>query len=177
MKNIQNNNMSNREILVDIATNARNAYLELSGSSTETKNKALLLASKYIKQHKEKILEANKQDIKYALEKEHNAAFIDRLTLNNDRIEGMCNTLIEVSKLDDPVGKITYQSTRPNGLEVIRKTIPLGVIGIIYEARPNVTADSWALCIKSGNAAILRPGSESYNSSKQIMEILQSAVI
>lgn len=177
MKHIKQNNMSNKEILVNLAINSRNAYLQLSNINTIHKNNALITASKYIKQHQEAILNANKQDIEFAKSKNHNTAFIDRLTLNKERIEGMCNTLIAVSELDDPVGKITYQATRPNGLTITRKTIPLGVIGIIYEARPNVTADSWALCIKSGNAAILRPGSESYNTSKKIMEILQQATI
>lgn len=177
MKNIISDNMSNTEILLNIATNARNAYLELSNSTTEQKNACLITAGKYIEKYKDDILAANKQDIELAKSKNHNSAFIDRLTLTSDRIDGICNSLIEVSKLDDPVGKITYQSTRPNGLTIIRKTIPLGVIGMIYEARPNVTVDSWALCMKSGNAVILRPGSESYNSSKKIMEILQQAVI
>ena len=166
----------NNKIILDIAQKARAAYLRLANSTTEQKNQALLLASKYIKENMTQILAANQKDINFAKNKQHNNAFIDRLILTEARISDMCKSLEEISKLDDPVGKITYNKTRPNGLKVLRRTIPLGVIGMIYEARPNVTSDSWALCVKSGNAVILRPGSESYQTSQAIMNIIKNAV-
>ena len=169
--------MTVQNIVSDIAKKSRLAYLQLANAKTEQKNQALLNAAELIAKHSKEILAVNEQDIKIAKDNQRNNSFIDRLVLTKQRILSIGESLENISKLDDPVGKITYNNIRPNGLEIIRKTIPLGVIGIIYEARPNVTADSWALCVKSGNAAILRPGSDSYNSSKKIMEILQLAII
>jgi glutamate-5-semialdehyde dehydrogenase len=166
----------NHNPLTELAKKSRAAYLKLANSTLEQKNKALLYASELIMQHSAEILEVNHQDVVLAKNNNKNISFIDRLRLNNKLLQGICDSLVEISKLPDPVGNITYDHTRPNGLKIIRKTVPLGVIGIIYESRPNVTVDSWALCLKSGNAAILRPGSESYNSSKKMMEILQIAL-
>jgi len=169
--------MDNIEIVKEIALDAKEAYLALNVASTEQKNQALLEATKLLEGNQSEIVAANNLDVENAKQAGKDAAFIDRLVLNKDRIAGICSALTEISKLDDPVGKVTFESQRPNGLTVKRVTIALGVIGIIYESRPNVTADAWALCLKSGNAAILRPGSESFNTSKKIMEFLQQALV
>ena len=168
--------MNNKQQIIDIAKQAREAYLALAIATEKQKNDALERAAELLLENQGKILQANLLDIEKAKSLEKDKAFLDRLLLNEDRIEGMAGALREIALLDDPTGKITYESMRPNGLRIVRKTIALGVIGIIYEARPNVTSDAWALCLKSGNSAILRPGSDSYESSKAIMEILREAL-
>ena len=164
------------EIITQIAQQAKLAYSELSLSSTEQKNSALEIAAKLILKQQAEIISINKTDLKNAAKNAKNQAFIDRLLLDKQRIEAMSNSLLDIINLPDPIGKITYQNKRPNGLNIKRITIPLGVIAIIYEARPNVTSDAFALCLKSGNAAILRPGSESFATSKYILTLLQEAL-
>lgn len=160
----------------DLASKAKQAYYLLSIASTEQKNKALIRAAELLEENQAEILSVNQQDIIAAKAKKIGDALIDRLLLTKERISGISNSLIAISELDDPVGKITFENKRPNGLLIERKTIPLGVIGIIYESRPNVTADAWALCLKSGNAALLRPGSESFLTSRKIMQYLKQAL-
>lgn len=148
-----------------IGTQAKEASKLLSKTSSEQKNKALMSMAKYILEDKDLILEANKIDIQNAKAKGVTDSFIDRLELNEERVDSIANTLIEIEAFKDPVGKVLDSWSRPNGLNISRVSTPLGVIGIIYESRPNVTADAGALCLKSGNASILRGGSDAINSS------------
>ncbi|MCY4495887.1 MAG: glutamate-5-semialdehyde dehydrogenase [Rhodospirillaceae bacterium] len=152
---------------------ARAAGMALSSTSTEDKNTALLAAAAEIRARTGDILEANDADMKAAQDSDLGAAKLDRLALDETRIEGIAKGLEEVAELADPVGDVIAEWTRPNGLRISRVRVPLGVIGIIYESRPNVTADAGALSLKSGNAAILRGGSESHHSSRAIHACLR----
>ncbi len=152
---------------------ARAAGMALSSTSTEDKNTALLAAAAEIRARTGDILEANDADMKAGQDSDLGAAKLDRLALDETRIEGIAKGLEEVAELADPVGDVIAEWTRPNGLRISRVRVPLGVIGIIYESRPNVTADAGALSLKSGNAAILRGGSESHHSSRAIHACLR----
>jgi glutamate-5-semialdehyde dehydrogenase len=147
---------------------ARVAAAVLREASTESKNDALLSASKAIRADKDKILAANDEDMRAGEARGLSAALLDRLRLDGERIEAMAQSAAEVATLPDPVGRELARWTRPNGLDIARVATPIGVLAIIYESRPNVTADAGALCLKSGNAAILRGGSESAHSSAAI---------
>lgn len=140
----------------------------LSLASTPSKNLALSEAAAAIRAHSGEILEANAQDLASARQRQLSAALLDRLELNEKRVEAMARGLEEIVQLTDPIGSVAAHWTRPNGLDISRVRVPLGVIGIIYESRPNVTADAGALCLKSGNAVILRGGSESERSNRAI---------
>ena len=144
-----------------IGINAKEAAKILAKTSSEQKNHALEAMSKHILADKKTILDANKIDIENAESKKLSASFIDRLKLNEERITSISDTLKEIASFKDPVGKILDSWQRPNGLKILRVSTPLGVIGIIYESRPNVTADAGALSLKAGNASILRGGSDS----------------
>ncbi len=160
--------------IAKLAQDAQNAARILANVPTDTKNKALLdMADELIKQTPVLTAE-NRKDIEHATQAGLSSAMIDRLTLKEATIKGIAAGLTEVAALPDPVGEITSMWRRPNGLLVGRMRIPLGVIGIIYESRPNVTADAAALCLKSGNAVILRGGSEAIHSNIAIAEILQN---
>src|SRR5580658_6202737 len=137
-------------------------------ASTQTKNQALTAAAAAIRARKADILTANAEDLARAREQHLTAALLDRLELNEKRVEGMAMGLEDIIELADPIGSVAAHWTRPNGLDISRVRVPLGVIGIIYESRPNVTADAGALCLKSGNAVILRGGSESERSNRAI---------
>jgi glutamate-5-semialdehyde dehydrogenase len=156
-----------------IGAAARNAATALAHASAKAKKAALQAAGTAIRTNREAILKANARDLADADAKGLNASLRDRLELNNDRIDGMAAGLDDIAALDDPIGDVIGDWTRPNGLRITRVRVPLGVIGIIYESRPNVTADAGALCLKSGNAAILRGGSESFHSSRAIYDCLQ----
>ncbi|MGZ8416950.1 MAG: glutamate-5-semialdehyde dehydrogenase [Methyloceanibacter sp.] len=156
---------------------AREAARELALASTDAKNEALERMAARIELSSEKIIEANRQDLEAAQSKGRDAAFLDRLRLDGLRVAAMARGLREVAALADPVGEVMVRWTRPNGLEISRVRVPLGVIGIIYESRPNVTADAAALCLKSGNAVILRSGSESFLTSLVIANALSEAVL
>lgn len=156
------------EVMHDIGVAARAASRELALASTQTKNAALLAAANALREATPAILAANEKDLAAAAEAGRPAAFVDRLHLDRKRIEAVAEGLEEIAALPDPVGTILAEWTRPNGLRIERVRVPLGVVGIIYESRPNVTADAGALCIKAGNAAILRGGSESQHSSHAI---------
>ena len=156
---------------------ARAAGMALSSTSTEDKNTALLAAATEIRARTGDILEANDADMKAARDSDLGAAKLDRLALDETRIEGIAKGLEEVAELADPVGDVIAEWTRPNGLRISRVRVPLGVIGIIYESRPNVTADAGALSLKSGNAAILRGGSESHHSSRAIHACLRRGLV
>ena len=160
-------------LLTRLGKAARAAGTALGGASTEAKNTALLAAAAEIRARAGDILEANATDMKTARDSGLGAARLDRLALDETRIEGIARGLEEVAALADPVGDVIAEWTRPNGLRISRVRVPLGVIGIIYESRPNVTADAGALSLKSGNAAILRGGSESHRSSRAIQACLR----
>lgn len=152
---------------------ARRAARQLALASSETKNKALGHMAQAIRADAALIARENAADLEAARTKDLKSSFVDRLTLTPERIEAMARGLDEIAALPDPVGHVTESWTRPNGLRIARVRVPIGVIGIIYESRPNVTADAGALAMKSGNAAILRGGSDSYRSSAAIVTALQ----
>ena len=158
--------------LLELGKAARAAATVLAKAPTQAKDEALLAAAKTMRKNQDAILHANKTDIEAAQGRELTNAMLDRLLLTEDRIEAMAKGLEDIAKLTDPVGDLMTEWDRPNGLRIARIRVPLGVIGIIYESRPNVTADAGALCLKSGNAAILRGGSESFNSSRAIHDCL-----
>ena len=161
-----------KEIL-KIGRMAKEASSILSRASTHSKNQALRNSADIIISSKDKILKSNSLDIKNAEKNQLSEAMIDRLVLNYERIEAIALSLKKISDFDDPIGKIINEIERPNGLVIQRVKVPLGVIGIIYESRPNVTADAGGLCLKSGNAVILRGGTEAVNSNR----ILHSCLI
>ncbi|MBK1869035.1 glutamate-5-semialdehyde dehydrogenase [Taklimakanibacter albus] len=162
-----------RAALLAMGKAARRAARQLALASSETKNKALGLMAQAIRADAALIARENAADLEAAKHKELKSSFVDRLTLTPERIEAMAKGLDEIAALPDPVGHVTESWTRPNGLRIARVRVPIGVIGIIYESRPNVTADAGALAMKSGNAAILRGGSDSYRSSAAIVAALQ----
>ena len=155
-----------------IGINAKKAARILAKTSSEQKNHALQAMSKYVLADKKIILEANKLDIENSKSKNLSESFIDRLELNDERVKSISDTLLEVESFKDPVGKILDSWQRPNGMHISRVSTPLGVIGIIFESRPNVTADAGALSLKAGNASILRGGSDSINSCLAIHQSL-----
>jgi glutamate-5-semialdehyde dehydrogenase len=161
--------------LIKIATQVKQASYGLANLSTRVKNDALLAMARALEEATGQILEENKKDLTYAIEKGISDALIDRLALDEKRVMAMAKGLRDVIALPDPVGEVISMSRRPNGLQIGRVRVPLGVIGIIYEARPNVTADTAGLCLKSGNAVILRGGKEAINSNKIIANILGKA--
>ena len=158
--------------IVELGTKARAASQKIATASTEDKNAALMAAAQRLRDRQDEILAANKKDVK-SVEGKKNDAFIDRLRLTPDRIEGMATALEDIAKLPDPVDRVLATFERPNGLTIERISCPIGVIGMIYESRPNVGADASALCLKSGNAVILRGGSESKNSTREIVDCMQ----
>ena len=160
-----------------IGAGARAAAAQLATVPTEAKNAALLQAARNIRGRAADILAANQRDMAGGEEKGLGKAMLDRLALDDARIEAMAGGLEDIAALADPVGAIIAEWDRPNGLHISRVRTPLGVIGVIYESRPNVTADAGALCLKAGNAAILRGGSESFHSSGVIMECLAAGLI
>ncbi len=155
---------------------ARLAASAMSVADTAQKNAALLAMASAIEASAPLLLDANSQDMKRAREKGIDAALLDRLELTPARIESMANGLKDVAAQDDPIGALSATTRRPSGLEIARMRVPLGVIGVIYESRPNVTADAAALCIKSGNTVILRGGSEAANSNQAIAACVQSGL-
>ena len=148
----------------------------LAVTDTNKKNEALLHAADLLEKECEGILSANAVDVKRAEEKGVSPAMVDRLRLNEKRVSGMAGGLRQVAGLPDPVGEIMDSFVRPNGLKIDKIRVPFGVIGIIYESRPNVTADAFGLCFKTGNAVILRGGSDAISSNTKIAEVLQTAV-
>ncbi len=156
---------------------ARAAARIVAAAETVHKNDALHKAAQSLRDQSSAILEANAADMTAAQQRDLSKAMLDRLLLDSGRIEAMACGLEDVAALDDPVGAVMAEWTRPNGLRIARVRVPLGVIGIIYESRPNVTADAGGLCLKSGNAAILRGGSESFHSSAIITQCLQSGLV
>lgn len=169
--------MDIKNYVLEKAKNAKLAARKLGSSSVNTRNAALISMADALKQNITAILEANKIDLANARSNGHNNAFIDRLSLNEKRILGMADGLISVAALPDPIGDVTHMWKRPNELKIGKVKVPLGTIGIIYEARPNVTVDAAALCIKSGNSVILKGGSDAINSNSAIYNIINTAAI
>ena len=159
----------------ELGSRARAAARQLLTASTEAKNTALTEAAKALRAAVPTLLEANAKDVASVAGKK-DASFIDRLELTEDRIEGMAAALEQIAELPDPVGRQLAQFDRPNGLKIERVAVPIGVIGMIYESRPNVGADASALCLKSGNAVILRGGSESRHSTREIVACMQAGL-
>jgi glutamate-5-semialdehyde dehydrogenase len=162
--------------ILEICKKARAASFELARLSTETKNNALCRMANTLETNADRILSANQVDAEAARAKGMKPALLDRLTLNKRKIETMARSLREVAGLPDPVGVILNSWTRPNGLIIGQLRVPLGVVGVIYESRPDVTSDAAGICIKSGNAVILRGGSDAINSNIAIGEILRGAL-
>jgi glutamate-5-semialdehyde dehydrogenase len=157
-----------RAAMRELGRQARAAARELANAPAEAKNRALISAARFLRERAAEILAANAIDLAEARGKGLSAALIDRLALDPLRIEAIARGLEEVADLPDPVGRVLATFTRPNGLVIERVATPLGVVGVIYESRPNVTADAGALCLKSGNAVVLRGGSDSFHSSAAI---------
>ncbi len=168
--------MTIQSIIKEIAENAKSASRSIATASTDEKNRVLDFIAAGLEESKAAIYSENKKDLKAAETKNMSDAMIDRLKITEKTLESMVKGLKEVILLDDPVGEITKTWTRPNGLEVSKKRIPLGVIAMIYESRPNVTVDAAALCLKAGNACILRGGSEAFFSNKILGQIIGNAI-
>jgi glutamate-5-semialdehyde dehydrogenase len=164
------------KLMLAIGHRARSAAEVLATATTPQKNAALRAGARRLRESGELILAANAADMQDAQVKQLSAALLDRLRLDAGRVDAMAQGLEAIAELADPIGKQLAQWSRPNGMRIERVSVPLGVIGIIYESRPNVTADAGALCLKSGNAVILRGGSESSRSSAAIHAVLQQAL-
>ena len=155
---------------------AKKAAMALMTADTASKNRALSEMAKAISSRAGEVLAANKKDTDAAVQSGITKALLDRLTLTEERIKGIVDGINEIIALPDPVGEVLEKTLRPNGLEIERRSVPLGVIGIIYEARPNVTVDAAALCLKAGNAVILRGGKEAFNSNLAFVSIMRDAL-
>lgn len=162
--------------LIEIGKNARKAAGQLAHLNTEQKNRVLLLVADLLEQYSAGILEANAVDLEQGKEMGLKGAIVDRLTLSGERISGIAEGLREVVQLEDPIGEIEQMKKRPNGLLIGKKRVPLGVVGVIYESRPNVTADVAGLCIKTGNVCVLRGGKEAFHSNNAIVQIFHEAI-
>ena len=165
--------------LEEVCIKACNAKASIESLSSSQKNEALIACANALtsKDNMQKIIQANAIDLEDGKAKGMNQGLLDRLMLNDKRIEAMAEGLIQITKLDDPVGHILQEFDRPNGLHIEKVSVPLGVIGIIYESRPNVTADAFGLCFKSSNVTILKGGSDAIHSNMAITEILRSTLV
>ena len=169
-------NTSLEETMNVMGEQAAIAARELGRATTEQKNNALIAAAQNLRAQTEELLTANRLDMDIAKEAGLNNARLDRIALDAGRVEGIAKALEDVTALPDPVGDVMARWDRPNGLDISRVRVPLGVIGVIYESRPNVTADAAALCLKSGNAVILRGSSEIQNSAKAVAACFDAAL-
>lgn len=163
-------------LLTSIGKEARDAQKTLCRLSAAVKNEALLRSASYLEAECEFLLEANAKDLAAAREHHMPEGLVDRLTLTSSRIAQMAEGIRQIAALDDPIGEVEEMKKRPNGLLIGQKRVPLGVVGIIYESRPNVTADAFALCFKTGNAAVLKGGSDAIHSNTAIVSVLQRAL-
>jgi len=170
-------NLSLRELINKLGQQARDAFNTLSASDCSLRNSALKYAAEEIRSQEARIIAANKQDMVSSSSRVLSDALRDRLLLTPNRVQEMANSIDKIADLPDPIGDIISEWSRPNGLFIQRVRVPLGVIGIIYESRPNVTSDAGALCLKSGNVTILRGGSESFYSSSTIIDCLHQGLI
>ena len=169
--------MSIEQIVNDLGKNAKNAARSIAILSNEEKNNALKILSENIIKNSEKILDANKKDIDNAKKNSLSSPLINRLTLSATSIEGISKSIEDIIKLPDPVGKVLEKWTQPNGLEFQKIAVPIGVIGVIYESRPNVTVDATCIAMKAGNAVILRGGSDSFYSSNELVKIINNSFL
>lgn len=169
--------MDIEKFVLERATEAKEGATALMKASSGDKNAALLKMAEVIRARARELKAENAKDLEHGREKGLTKALLDRLELTDGRIEEMAEGLVEISRLPDPVWEVTKMWTRPNGMQVGRMRVPIGVIGIIYESRPNVTADATGLCLKAGNAVLLRGGSEAINSNRAIVKILREAVL
>lgn len=160
----------------ELGERAKKAKFSISGASTIIKNKALEEIAYSLRKNVDNIIKENKRDIDTARQNGMNESLVDRLMLDEKRINSIADACTELTSLDDPVGIVESGSVRPNGLRITKIRVPLGVIGIIYEARPNVTVDAGALCLKAGNAVILRGGKEAFNSNRCLADIMRKAI-
>lgn len=156
---------------------AKNASYKLALLSSDTKNQVLRDCARFIVDNSDEIIAANELDMEAGKSKNMSEGLLDRLLLTEERIKGIAASLEEIALLSDPIGEISSMIKRPNGLMIGRKRVPIGVIGVIYEARPNVTADSFGICFKSGNAVVLRGGSDAINSCKTIVKAIKQALV
>jgi len=163
-------------LLIELGKKAKAASVELAKLSTEKKNKALEKMALALENNEESILSANRKDVESARTRGLKPALLDRLALDERKIKSMAKSLTEVAELSDPIGAILSSWTRPNGLLIGQLRVPLGVVGVIYESRPDVTSDAAGICLKSGNAVILRGGSDAVNSNIAIVDVLKAAV-
>lgn len=165
------------EYLIEIGKKAKAASTSLNLLSQQQKNDALEAIAKALIAKQDEIMEENKKDVSAAKERGVKESLIDRLALNESRIAGMAEGLLQIVSLPDPIGEVVGMRVRPNGLQIGQKRVPLGVIGIIYESRPNVTADAFGLCFKTGNAVILRGGSDAIHSNRAIVKVIRMALV
>ena len=166
-----------KNLIIELGNNASIAAKSLRGATTQAKNTALLNIADQIDQHRDEILTANQQDLNNGKDKGLDNALIDRLMLDDQRLDGIIESLNQIVNLPDPVGEITDLKYRPSGIQIGKMRVPLGVMGIIYESRPNVTIDATALCLKSGNGAILRGGSEAIHSNMALYQCVKQGLI
>lgn len=162
--------------LIEMGKAAKDASVILAKLKTPEKNRALNACADALEKNMDRVLEVNKKDVETAVANGIKGAFIDRLTLTEDRVRGMADGLRDVAKLDDPIGEVLYMKTLDNGLIIGQKRVPMGVIGIIFEARPNVTADAFGLCLKAGSATILRGGKEAFGSNTTVVNIFRETL-
>lgn len=162
--------------LETLGKNAREAAYSLVKYSESDKNRALANAAEALREHCDEILQANRRDLDNGRSSGMSQGILDRLMLNKERIDGMADAILDVTRLPDPIGEVLSEDIRPNGLKIIKKRVPIGVIGIIYEARPNVTSDAFALTFKSSNAVILKGGSDAIHSNMAIAGVLRKAL-
>lgn len=162
--------------LVSLGKAARAASYQLRTSDTNTRNKALCLIATALRTHSAEILEANRLDVATAHKSGVRSVMVDRLTLSQARINSIADATEEVSRLTDPIGVVDYGTTRPNGLQILKTRVPIGVVAMIFEARPNVTVDAAVLCLKSGNACILRGGKEAFATNRVLAGLMRRAV-
>lgn len=162
--------------VIEIGKKAKQASFELSQLSTSQKDRILREVAEKLIDSMEVILKENEKDLQQAGKMGLKGAIVDRLTLNAERVKSIAGGLIQVAGLDDPVGEVLEMKKRPNGLMIGKKRVPLGVVGVIYESRPNVTADVGALCIKTGNVCVLRGGKEAFNSNRAIVNIFREVI-
>ncbi|MCB1663920.1 MAG: aldehyde dehydrogenase family protein, partial [Pseudomonadales bacterium] len=163
--------------MAEVGRNARDASRKIVAADTGKKNHALLAMAKAIDSARGEILQANAEDVAAAKQGGLDSALLDRLTLTDKTINGMIEGLHQVAALPDPVGEVTGLNYRPSGIQVGKMRVPLGVVGIIYESRPNVTVEAASLCLKSGNATILRGGSESIRSNQAIAKCIKQGLL
>ena len=164
------------EYLQNLGINAKKSAMILNTLGQAEKNDCLEVVANKLIANTDQILKANQLDVQKAIEKGVKSSLIDRLKLTTDRINGMAEGIKKIVMLEDPIGQTISAWIRPNGLEIAQKRVPLGVIGIIFESRPNVTADAFSLCFKTGNATILRGGSDAFNSNKAIVDVIRTAI-